>query len=143
MTGTVLWEPPADVRETSRIGHYLSWLERERGLRLRRLRRALGLVGHRSVRASGSSIWDYFEVIAHDQPTAVLADATMPGAVWFPGATLNYAEHVLRMPGLGDDDPVVLAYSQSREPITLTAAAVARPGPTGPVRAESPRDRPG
>ena len=24
----------------------------------------------------------------------------MPGATWFPGATLNYAEHVLRMPGL-------------------------------------------
>ena len=31
MTGTVLWEPPADARETTRIGHYLSWLERERG----------------------------------------------------------------------------------------------------------------
>ena len=33
----------------------------------------------------------------------------MPGARWFPGATLNYAEHVLRMPGRADDDPVVLA----------------------------------
>ena len=33
MTGTVLWEPPADVRETTRIGAYLRWLERERGLR--------------------------------------------------------------------------------------------------------------
>ena len=33
MTGTVLWEPPADVRETSRMGHYMSWLEREHGLR--------------------------------------------------------------------------------------------------------------
>ena len=33
MTGTVLWEPPADARERSRMGHYMSWLERERGLR--------------------------------------------------------------------------------------------------------------
>lgn len=46
----------------------------------------------------------------------------MPGVEWFPGATLNYAEHVLRMPGLADDDPVVIAYSQTRAPVTLTAA---------------------
>jgi acetoacetyl-CoA synthetase len=35
---------------------------------------------------------------------------------------VNYAEHVLRMPGLADDDPVVLAYSQTRPASTLTAA---------------------
>ena len=28
-----IWQPPADVRETTRIGHFLTWLERERGLR--------------------------------------------------------------------------------------------------------------
>ncbi len=47
----------------------------------------------------------------------------MPGARWFPGATLNYAENVLRMPGLADDDPVVIA--PTRRPgrrSTLTAA---------------------
>ena len=46
----------------------------------------------------------------------MLADDRMPGARWFPGAALNYAEHVLRMPGLADDEPVVLAYSQTRAP---------------------------
>ncbi len=30
--GSVLWTPPPDVRERSRIGAYLSWLEQERGL---------------------------------------------------------------------------------------------------------------
>jgi len=120
MTGTVLWEPPADARETTRIGHYLAWLERERGL---------AFAGYAELwdwsvtdlTGFWQSIWDYFAVIAHDPPTAVLAGASMPGATWFPGATLNYAEHVLRMPGLGDDDPVVIAYSQSREPVRLTA----------------------
>ena len=120
MTGTVLWEPPADARETSRIGHYMSWLERERGLPFADYA-ALWDWSVTDLPAFWRSIWDYFEVIAHDQPTDVLADASMPGAVWFPGATVNYAEHVLRMPGLGDEDPVVLAYSQSRDPITLTA----------------------
>jgi len=28
----VLWSPPPDVRETTEIGRYLDWRERERGL---------------------------------------------------------------------------------------------------------------
>src|SRR4051812_17283893 len=121
MTGTVLWEPPADARETSRMGHYMSWLERERGKTFADYE-SLWDWSVTDLNGFWRSIWDYFDVIAHDQPTEVLADASMPGAVWFPGATLNYAEHVLRMPGRNDDDPVVLAYSQSREPISVTAA---------------------
>ena len=120
MTGTVLWQPPADVRETSRIGQYMSWLERERGLVFADYA-ALYDWSVTDLTAFWQSIWDYFEVIAHTPATAVLPDATMPGAQWFPGATLNYAEHVLRMPGRADDDPVVLAYSQSRAPSQLTA----------------------
>jgi acetoacetyl-CoA synthetase len=121
MTGTVLWEPPADARETSRMGHYMSWLERKRGKTFADYE-SLWHWSVTDLNGFWRSIWDYFDVIAHDQPTAVLADASMPGAVWFPGATLNYAEHVLRMPGRRDDDPVVLAYSQSREPTSVTAA---------------------
>ncbi|GIM89267.1 acetoacetate--CoA ligase [Paractinoplanes toevensis] len=120
MTGTVLWEPPADVRETTRIGAYLRWLERERGLVFADYA-ALWQWSVTDLPGFWQSIWDYFEVISHSPASAVLPDATMPGATWFPGATVNYAEHVLRMPGIGDDDPVVIAYSQSRESITLTA----------------------
>ncbi|MFB9338695.1 acetoacetate--CoA ligase [Actinoplanes octamycinicus] len=118
--GTVLWEPPADVRQTSRIGDYLTWLERERGLSFADYP-ALWEWSVTDLAGFWSSIWDYFAVLAHDPPTAVLGDTLMPGARWFPGATLNYAENVLRMPGIGDDEPVVLAYSHSREPLTLTA----------------------
>ncbi len=121
MTGTVLWEPPADARETTRLGHYLGWLERERGLEFADYA-ALWEWSVTDLAGFWRSIWDYFEVIAHDQPTAVLGDRRMPGATWFPGATLNYAEHVLRMPGRHDDDPVLLAYSQSRPSARLTAA---------------------
>jgi acetoacetyl-CoA synthetase len=120
MTGTVLWEPPADVRDTTRIGAYLRWLERERGLIFADYA-ALWEWSVTDLAGFWQSIWDYFEVISHAPPTAVLSDASMPGAKWFPGATVNYAEHVLRMPGIGDDDPVVIAYSQSRESIKLTA----------------------
>ncbi|GIE28868.1 acetoacetyl-CoA synthetase [Actinoplanes italicus] len=131
--GTVLWEPPADIRDTSRIGRFLTWLESERGL---------SFAGYpelwewsvTDLTGFWGAIWDYFEVVAHEPPAAVLADTAMPGARWFPGATLNYAENVLRMPGIAEDETVVLSYSQSREPLTLTA---------GDLRAEVRRVRAG
>ncbi|GHJ45813.1 acetoacetyl-CoA synthetase [Catellatospora sp. TT07R-123] len=117
----VLWTPPADVRQTSRIGDYLGWLEKHRGLAFADYD-ALWHWSTEDLTGFWSSIWEYFDVVAHGPVTAVLPDATMPGAKWFPGTTLNYAENVLRMPGVGDDEPVVLGYSQTREPLVLTAA---------------------
>ncbi|QDY06614.1 acetoacetate--CoA ligase [Micromonospora sp. HM134] len=119
--GDVLWTPPADVRERSRIGGYLRWLREHRGLDFADYD-ALWQWSVTDLDAFWRSIWDHFAVVAHTPPTATLGDAAMPGATWFPGATLNYAENVLRMPGRADDDPVVVAHSQTRPPVTLTAA---------------------
>src|SRR5215211_7002223 len=119
--GDVLWRPPADVRQTARVGDYLGWLARERGLELA----GYDALWHWSVAdlpGFWRSVWDYFDVVAHAAPDQTLAGRQMPGARWFPGARLNYAEHVLRMPGRADADPVVLAYSQTRDQVTLTAA---------------------
>ncbi|MDR7279223.1 acetoacetate--CoA ligase [Catenuloplanes atrovinosus] len=112
--GTTLWSPPADVREHSRIGAYLAWLERERGLRFADYR-ALWEWSVADLPAFWSSIWDHFGVHAYDPPHAVLPDPAMPGARWFPGATLNYAEHVLRANGVGDG-PILLARGQTVAP---------------------------
>ncbi|MDP9799475.1 acetoacetyl-CoA synthetase [Catenuloplanes nepalensis] len=112
--GTPLWSPPADVRDNSRVGAYLAWLERERGLRFADYR-ALWEWSVADLPAFWSSIWDHFGVHAYDPPHAVLADPAMPGARWFPGATLNYAEHVLRAANTR-----VLARSQTRAPQDLT-----------------------
>ena len=118
--GDVLWTPPADVRERSRIGDYLRWLAEHRGLEFADYD-ALWCWSVTDLDGFWRSIWDYFEVVAHTPPTATLTGRAMPGTRWFPGATLNYAENVLRMPGRGDDDPVVIAHGQTREPVTLTA----------------------
>ena len=51
-----------------------------------------------------TAIADEFDVRFHTPATAVLGTRTMPGAQWFPGATLNYTEHVVReWSGRGDD----------------------------------------
>ncbi|HTY71632.1 MAG TPA: acetoacetate--CoA ligase [Actinomycetes bacterium] len=92
--GTVLRPVPADARATSEIGHYLDWLEKERGLAFSGYD-DLYRWSIEDLDAFWRSIWDYYDVRASTPPTAVLADRRMPGAVWFPGATLNYAEHSL------------------------------------------------
>lgn len=51
-----------------------------------------------------SLLAEYFELRFHAQPERVLEPATQPGAHWFIGATLNYAEHALQ----GDPSTLVL-----------------------------------
>jgi acetoacetyl-CoA synthetase len=50
-----------------------------------------------------STAAEFFGIRFHDTPAAVLGPERMPGTAWFPGATLNYAEHALS-PGPGRDD---------------------------------------
>ncbi|MGI8830159.1 MAG: acetoacetate--CoA ligase [Candidatus Limnocylindria bacterium] len=116
----VLWSPPPDVRERTRIGAYLDFLEDEHGLTFadydELLRWSLDEPG-----AFWSSVWTCFDVRSSTDPGPPLADATMPGARWFPDARLNWAEHCLRLAGRGGDDVVLIARSQTRDRIALTA----------------------
>src|ERR1700758_4592505 len=42
------------------------------------------------------AVWNFFGIQAAQPPRAVLGNRSMPGAEWFPGATLNYATEVFR-----------------------------------------------
>ena len=42
-----------------------------------------------------AALWDFFGVRAHAPYERVLSARSMPGARWFEGARLNYAEHML------------------------------------------------
>jgi acetoacetyl-CoA synthetase len=71
------------------------------------------------------AIADYFQVRWHDRPIAVLPDAVMPGADWFPGGTLNYAEHALA----GSDEsgvPAIIAIAEDGTEELLTLAELRR-----------------
>jgi acetoacetyl-CoA synthetase len=119
--GEVLWRPPSDVRDTSRIGHYLRWLRTEHGLDFDDYS-ALWAWSVTELATFWRSIWNYFGVAAYTKPAQALAHQRMPGTRWFPEATLNYAEHVLRVPGRADDEVIVYGYSQTRDPVMLTGA---------------------
>ncbi|MEV7648279.1 acetoacetate--CoA ligase [Arthrobacter sp. NPDC089319] len=65
-------------------------------------------------------VWDHFDVISHSPYTAVLAERTMPGARWFPGATLNYTEHIVRSLRRRADHIMVKSRSQTNGSIDWT-----------------------
>jgi acetoacetyl-CoA synthetase len=114
----VLWTPPSDVWETTEIGRYVTWLERERGLCFASYEE-LQRWSVDDLEGFWSTIWDFSGVKAHAPYTSVLASDAMPGATWFPGARLNFAEHLVG----GDDDTgqvAVVAYSQTRDRSELT-----------------------
>jgi acetoacetyl-CoA synthetase len=108
--GKLLWEPPAALLREARLTHYQGWLE-ERGLIAAH---SYSELWNWSVEDPGrfwDSVWKYFEVKAHTPYEVALADSSMPGARWFPGATLNYAEHALS--GLDPERVHVIAVDES------------------------------
>jgi acetoacetyl-CoA synthetase len=116
----VLWTPSADVRARTRVGTYLSRLERERGLAFADYD-ALLRWSIDDLAGFWSSIWEHFGVRSSTDPGPALADPRMPGARWFPDARLNWAEHGLRLAGRGDDETVLVARSETRDRVAFTA----------------------
>ena len=118
MIGDVLWSPPADLATSTEVGRYMTWLGRERGRTLRSYDE-LWRWSVDDLEGFWSSIWDFFGIRAHAPYDRVLETPTMPGAQWFRGSRLNYAEHLLG----GEDDAdrsAVVARSQTRPPVELT-----------------------
>jgi len=74
---------------------YQDWLREQRGLRFDSYR-ALWQWSVTDLDAFWQSIWDYFELHSPTPHTAVLGKNVMPGAQWFPGARVNYAQQVFR-----------------------------------------------
>ncbi|MFD4323276.1 acetoacetate--CoA ligase [Nocardioides sp. NPDC058538] len=116
--GDVVWTPPANVLSTSRVGEFLAWLARERDLEMT-THEQLWRWSVTDLDGFWSAVWEFFEVQTHAPYDTVLASREMPGARWFPGALLNYAEHAL-----GTDEDVdrvaVLGRSQTRDDVELT-----------------------
>src|SRR5918996_4891341 len=128
-TPSVLWRPPPDARSTWRIGRFADWLAAERSVPAGSYDE-LWRWSVDELEVFWASIWEFFDVRSDVPYSEVLPTRRMPGAQWFRGARLNWAEHALRLGGRPDDDVVIVGRSQTRGRATLTAAelreAVAR-----------------
>ncbi len=112
--GSLLWEPSAAVKERAGLTHYMAWLEEKHGLTFKTFP-DLWEWSVTELEQFWETIWDYFEIKASKQYSTVLEERQMPGARWFVGAELNYAENVFR--NMTDDRPALL-YKAENEPLT-------------------------
>nr|WP_232794344.1 MULTISPECIES: acetoacetate--CoA ligase [Pseudofrankia] len=133
--GTLLWEPSAERVRDAGMTHYLEFLATEHGL---------SFAGPQELwRWSASepgtfwdTIWDFCGVRGQRGEGPALADARMPGAVWFPGAKVNYAENALSRRGPGpaliavreDAATVVISWDELRRQVARCAAGLRRLG---------------
>ena len=110
--GEKLWEPPAELVENARLTEFMRWLEAERGRRFAGYDE-LWRWSVDDLEGFWTAIWDFFAVRADGDSTPALASREMPGARWFPDASLNYAEHVFA--GKDDAEAAILHASELRE----------------------------
>jgi acetoacetyl-CoA synthetase len=107
-----LWEPSAELVERARMTELMRWLEAERGLRFDGYHE-LWRWSIDDLEGFWSAIWEFFEVRANGAYERVLGSRQMPGAEWFAGAELNYAEHAFA--GKDDAETAILHASELRE----------------------------
>ncbi len=74
---------------------YQNWLRDQRGLTFDNYD-ALWRWSITDMNAFWQSIWDYFDLQSPTPHTAALVKNTMPGAQWFSGAQVNYAQQAFR-----------------------------------------------
>jgi acetoacetyl-CoA synthetase len=117
MDGDVLWTPAADALETTRMGRLLSQVAAKYDVDLPDYD-AFWSWSVENVEDFYSELAQFCDVRFDTQPEQILTTRRVPDAVWFPGATLNYAEHVFRcMP----EEVVIQAISEARGNHEVTA----------------------
>ena len=122
---TRLWAPPPKRVESAAITRYRRWLEQNKGLRFENYD-ALWRWSVEELEAFWESIWEFCGVISHHPYQSVLQRRVMPGARWFEGATVSYAEpslwRALRPEWM--QQTALVFESESRPPLELTWGAL-------------------
>jgi acetoacetyl-CoA synthetase len=99
--GDLLWTPSPERVQRTRLTAFTRFAE-ERTRRTFGDYAALWQWSTTELEEFWQAVWDFFDVRSSAPHTAVLESRVMPGARWFPGARLNFAEHVLRMERPGE-----------------------------------------
>ncbi|MGH3426634.1 MAG: AMP-binding protein, partial [Terriglobales bacterium] len=111
----VLWQPDPATESASILVRFSGWLREHRGLELAGYRELYDW-SVRDLAGFWSAVAEFFDVSFHTPFSHVISGTHMPDITWFPGATLNYAEHALRTePGKADNDLAIIALDESGE----------------------------
>ncbi|HEU5226654.1 MAG TPA: AMP-binding protein, partial [Ktedonobacteraceae bacterium] len=111
--GTLLWQPSEAMKQQANVIRYMDWLESTKGLGLQSPDK-LWEWSVTNIEDFWASIWEFFHIQASKPYHTVLVERKMPGAQWFSGAELNYAEHIFRN---ATTERPALIFQSEREPL--------------------------
>jgi acetoacetyl-CoA synthetase len=123
------WIPDAETLAAANLTRFLAWLA-ETGRGQFADYQELWAKSVAEIDWFWGAVFEYFDVQADSPPRAVLGNRSMPGAEWFPGATLNYATEVFRhatgeRPALivvGEDGPTEWSWARLQRETAAFAA---------------------
>ncbi|MCB5182953.1 acetoacetate--CoA ligase [Streptomyces antimicrobicus] len=127
-TPEALWTPGPDRIAAAAVTRFQAWAAEHHGAPADGGYPALHRWSVEELDTFWRAVADWFDVRFTTPYEQVLADRSMPGAQWFTGATLNYAEHALRA---GEDparaaDPALLCVDETHEIVPVTWAELRR-----------------
>ncbi|WPW33046.1 acetoacetate--CoA ligase [Streptomyces atratus] len=110
----LLWSPSRSTAESSNIAGFMRWLRQTRGLSFSDYAE-LWRWSTTEVPAFWSAVWEFYGLDAVSSYDEVLADASMPGASWFGGARMNFAEQCFARST--DERPALISVSEGGVPV--------------------------
>ena len=113
----ILWTPSAERVQRATLTRYARWLDETRGLRFSGYDE-LWRWSVSELEAFWGSLAEFVPIRFSEGGSVVLGDRSMPGAEWFPGSRLSYAEHIFG--GKQDGEVAVRHASESRPLASLT-----------------------
>jgi acetoacetyl-CoA synthetase len=119
----VLWRPSTAAVEQSAMARYVAWPGHNHGVQASGCE-DLWSWSVEHLDEFWASVWEFFDVRASQPYHAVLTERGMPGATWFPGARLNYAEQTFRH--AMDERPALVVVAEGREPYDVSWAELRR-----------------
>jgi acetoacetyl-CoA synthetase len=104
----VVWEPSPEDVARAEVTAFAQWIEETRSVRVTESYDQLWRWSTDDVEGFWQAVWERYDVQASGRPRAVLSGRAMPGARWFDGVALSYAEQVFRD---RDDAAVALLFA--------------------------------
>src|SRR5690625_584642 len=115
--GTLLWEPTEEDKVQTALYDYMKWLKDHKQIYIDNFT-DLWEWSVNEVESFWKSLWQYFDIQSKDPYQTVLTTHEMPGAEWFPEATINYTEHIFKQ--FGNQETAIIHAAENRKTTETT-----------------------
>jgi len=108
----ILWKPSPEDVTNSRLQEYRLWLKENHNIETSDYE-SLWKWSVDELELFWQTIISFFNVQLHSPASSTLSGGEMPDAVWFEGATINYAEHIRK--GMAGQETAIIFSSEKDE----------------------------